>query len=84
MTHKQKIIALLKEQEWVSTEALHEISWRYSARIHDLKRDGYRFLKKPHPFKKKIEMWKLAYTPEAKKEKVDLLKLTREEQLGFI
>ena len=85
LTHKQRILNMLQEQEWVSSIELNEVSWRFGGRLFDLRKEGYRFLKKPHPFKRNIELWKLVYTPQAKREKkVDLLKMSKEEQLRFI
>ena len=84
LTQKQRIINLLSDGKWHDSIELHEICWRVAARLWDLRKEGYRFLKKPHPFKRKIELWKLAYIPEEKKQKVDLLKMSKEEQLGFI
>lgn len=80
LTHKQRILNMLQENEWVSSDEMEkQVGWRFGARLFDLRRLGYRFLKKPHPWKKKIELWKLAYSPEGKIEKVDLLKMTKQE-----
>ena len=63
MTQKAKIIDLLKDKEWHSTEELHAICWRYGARLFDLREEGYVFEKKPHPFKKNLELWRLLTKP---------------------
>lgn len=43
MNQKEKILSLLKQSEWVSGDAIvkHVGSYRYSARIKDLRDDGY-------------------------------------------
>ncbi|MCK9461448.1 MAG: hypothetical protein M0R80_17595 [Proteobacteria bacterium] len=58
MTQKEKIIKLLSDGEWHNATELHRICWRYSARMWDLKRDGYEFEKRINPINK-LEDWKL-------------------------
>ena len=45
-TQTEKIISLFKKRKWVPVQKLHEICWRYGARIYDLKKAGYRFEKR--------------------------------------
>jgi len=64
MTQKQKIIELMADQEWHSSAELHDkICWRYSARLYDLRRDGYLFEKKNDPDHQKLEFWRLVSAP---------------------
>lgn len=57
MSQKEKIIRLLSDHDWHSVVELHEICWRYGARICDLKKEGY-VLDKRKGFKN-LEEWRL-------------------------
>ena len=41
MTQKQRLLRLLSDGAWHHFEELQRIGWRYSARLHDLKNDGF-------------------------------------------
>jgi hypothetical protein len=40
-THCEKILELLSDTKWHSFNELNHICYRYSARLHDLKKQGY-------------------------------------------
>lgn len=62
MTQKEKIIDLLSDGEWHNATELHDICWRFGARIFDLKHDGYEFEKRKG--QNGLEDWRLLITPE--------------------
>lgn len=41
MTHKEKIVKLLKDGRWHSMRELNDICYRYGARLMELKKIGY-------------------------------------------
>ena len=43
MTHSEKILKLLADHDWHSFRELNQIAYRYSARIHELRQQGYAF-----------------------------------------
>jgi len=60
MNQKQRILKLLNDGNWHSTIELQKICWRYSARLWDLREDGYVFDKRPATgYEGQIEEWKL-------------------------
>jgi hypothetical protein len=61
MNQKQKIIKLLKSQEWTHISELNKICFRYGARLYELRSDGYRFMKRKAP--DGFEEWKLIHDP---------------------
>lgn len=61
-THKERILELLSDGEWHDTVELHEICWRYGARLWELRRAGYA-LEKRRTADPRIEEWRLAATP---------------------
>lgn len=63
LTHKEQIVSLLSDGRWHSTHELILIAWRYSARLHDLRKLGYIFEKKNDPTHPTIEWWKLIDIP---------------------
>ena len=63
MTKKEKILQLLRDGKWHSTVELNQICFRYGARLHELKKEGYFFEKKKAPWNRNIELWRLVLEP---------------------
>jgi hypothetical protein len=67
MTQKQKIIELLSDGGWHCSRELHQIAWRFGARLWDLRNEGYKFEKRSCDCiggnKTKFEDWKLGAGP---------------------
>jgi hypothetical protein len=79
MSQKEKILNLFYDKEWTNAEELHEICWRYGARIFDLKKQGFKFEKRKGV--NGLEEWKLidepqlSTTPQIYKQTQQILKL---------
>lgn len=65
MTQSEKILNLLRSKKWVSNIELNDICFRYSARLHDLKKKGYIVEKKKHPDKPSIFLYSLTRDPDS-------------------
>jgi len=63
MSQTDKILNLLKDGKWHSTIELHQICWRYGARLFDMREQGYKLEKRPSSVPK-IEEWRLIETLE--------------------
>jgi len=64
MTHKQKILNILKDGRWHSAKELHDkVGWRFGARLYDLRQEGFSFEKDTS---NKLDMWRLKSYPAEK------------------
>lgn len=57
MTQKEKILKLFRKSGWVKVQTLQQIAWRFSARLYELRKEGYEFEKRRQ--KNGLEEWKL-------------------------
>jgi hypothetical protein len=57
-----QILMLLSDGQWHDTTQLHAIGWRYTSRLHDLRKRGY-VLEKRRTADRRIEEWRLVATP---------------------
>ncbi|MDH4127335.1 MAG: hypothetical protein OEV44_01180 [Spirochaetota bacterium] len=58
MTQKDKLLQLLQKGSWVTVQQMQTIAWRYGARLHDLRVEGYEFEKRKQK-NSRLEEWRL-------------------------
>jgi len=63
-TQTEKILDLFRRLEWVNNYMLNHICFRYSGRLHDLKKKGYVFARR-HDGGSEWS-WKLCFDPNKK------------------
>jgi hypothetical protein len=62
-SQKERIIALLSDRLWHTTEELNDLCYRYGARLFELRREGYVFTEE-RIGKGPLWRWRLEKTPE--------------------
>jgi hypothetical protein len=58
LSQKWRILKILWDCKWHRVDELHEICWRYGARLWDLRREGFVF-DKSRCQATRLERWKL-------------------------
>ena len=48
MSHKTRILTLLKDKEWHSFRELLQVYYKYTQRIFDLRQEGYEIVERPN------------------------------------
>ena len=60
-TQRERVLALLSKGRWVHARELHEISWRYGARLYELRHyEGYEIERRRAPDGSGMYEWRLA------------------------
>lgn len=67
MTQEEKILNLFYDNEWVTVQKMHEVSWRYGAHLHRLRKKGFTFEKRKQT-DSRLEEWKLIDEPNNQKQ----------------
>jgi len=65
MTGKQKVLSVLGDGHWHSYRELFDVYFKYTARIYELRKDGYVFEERVNRFNKHAFDYRLVSKPHA-------------------